>query len=235
MIALFVSAWYELCEPCAAAFERLAVRYQGRIGLVMLDIDQSRAMAESFGVQAAPTYLLFRDGEPIAHGLGYLPEALLDLFFQQALTLTKPYAGAWYPTEQEVEDALILPMLQRWGWACQRQYQLTRRPSRIRRGVVDMLVAPDPAKPAVMLFENKRLILTGRDLQRAIDQALSYAITLVLPVFVIADMARLWIYQVDQDRALFVQQYAWLELEQDDTVLQSLLLALWQAALRLDS
>ena len=225
-IALFVASWCEHCEPCYATFVRLAVRYQNRVGFVTLDIDQSRAIVESFGIQAAPTYLLFRDGEPLAHGLGYLPEALLDLFFQRAIGLTSPFVGAWYPIEQEIEDALILPMLMRWGWVCQRQYQLTRYTTQARRGVVDILVSLDPIAQPLTLFENKRRITSSRGLQRATKQALGYAMTLRLPSFVIADVSRLWVYQIYQGNALLLHQFMWLELEQDDSVLRLLLLAM---------
>jgi len=222
-IALFVASWCELCEPCFLTFTRLSERYRDRVGFVMLDIDESHAIAESFGIRAAPTYILFRDGEPIAHGLGYLPAALLDLFFQRAITITSPYAGAWYPTEHEIEDALILPMLMRWGWACQRQFQLTRRSSRTQRGVIDILVSINAGTAPVTLFENKRRIAESHDLQRATKQALGYALTLELPSLVIADVARLWVYQVEQGNAVLVQQFTWLELERDDSALRTLL------------
>jgi hypothetical protein len=41
---------------------------------------------------------------------------------------------------------------------------------------------------------------------------------------VIADAAMLWVYYVYQGGALLVQQFTWLELEQSDSVVQSLLL-----------
>jgi thioredoxin 1 len=223
-IALFVAPWCEICEPCFYTFERLAEGYRERVGFVVLDLDESRVIAESFGIQSAPTYLLFRDGELIAYGLGYLPEPLLDLFFQRAIVLTNPSKSAWSPTEQEIEDALLLPMLARWGWVCQRQYQLTRSGSRTRRGVIDLLVSVHATQPPLTLFENKRRIADNRDLQRAMKQALGYAITLGLPSFVIADAAMLWVYYVYQGGALLVQQFTWLELEQSDSVVQSLLL-----------
>lgn len=228
-IALFIAPWGEYCEPCRAVFERLAARYHSQIGVVMVDLDESRSIAESFGVQAAPSYLLFRDGEPLAHGLGYLPEPLIALFFERALAITSPHSGAWSPIEQEVEDALILPMLQRWGWTYQRQYQLTRRSGRARRGVVDLLIAPDASAPPLTLFENKRRIADQRDLQRAAKQALDYALTLNLSAFVVADAARLWVYQVSDSSATLAREFAWLELEGNDRALQALLLALGHA------
>jgi thioredoxin-like negative regulator of GroEL len=225
-IALFVASWCEYCEPCCAVFERLAMRYAGRVNLVTLDLDESRAIAESFGIQAVPTYMLFRGGEPFAHGIGYLPESLLDLFLQRTLALNSPNAGAWQPTEQEIEDALLLPMLLRWGWACQRQHQLTRRSGRAQRGVVDMLVSIDAAMVPLTLFENKRRITDSRDLQRATKQALGYALSLSLPSFVVADATRLWVYQVHQSGAILAQRFAWFEIEHDDSAVLALLLAL---------
>jgi thioredoxin 1 len=225
-IALFTAPWGEYCDSCRAVFERLAARYHSQVGVVLVDLDESRSIAESFGVQVAPSYLLFRDGEPLAHGLGYLPEPLLALFFERALQITSPHTGAWSPTEHEVEEALILPMLQRWGWAYQRQHQLTRRSGRTRRGVVDLLIATDADAPPLTLFENKRRIADRRELQRAAKQALGYTLTLNLSAFVVADATRLWVYQVRNHDATLAREFAWLDLEQDDEMLQALLLVL---------
>lgn len=220
-IAFFVVAGCEHCAACAAAFARLASRYQERVGVVMLDLDECPVIAESFGVQAAPAYLLFRDGEPIAYGLGYIPDALLETLFQEAV---EP-AGAWPPTEQRIEDVLILPLLRRWGWSCRRQYQLTRRGAHTRRGAVDILVALDELAPPLTLFENKRRIADAHDLRRAVEQAHGYARALELAVFVVADAARLWVYAAAAEDARLLQQFTWLDLERDDAAFQALLLA----------
>jgi thioredoxin 1 len=218
-IALFIADDCAVCDACAAVFGRLATRYRGRVGVVTLDLDMSGVIAESFGVQAVPAYVLFRAGEPIASGLGYLPETLLDLFFQEAIE----DAGAWPPTEQQIEDALLLPMLQRWGWQYQRQYQLTRRAAHTRRGAIDLLVSPEADAPPCTLFENKRRVADSRDLQRAVEQAHGYARELGLEVFVIADAARLWVYRIVAEHPTLLRLYTWLELERDDSALRELL------------
>jgi thioredoxin 1 len=225
-IALFTASWSEVCEPCRAAFERIGARYVGRVGLVTLDLDESRAVAESFGVLAAPTYLLFQGGEATAHGVGYMPEPLLELFFARAVSPGDSRGASWHPTEQQVEEALILPMLARWGWPAERQHQLTRRSGRARRGAVDILVAEREGGPPLMLFENKRLIRERSDLAAAADQALGYANSLGLATFAVADAASVWVYQVRERRALPAQEFTWLALERDDTALRELLQAL---------
>jgi thioredoxin 1 len=229
-IALCIASSYVGCWPCLPGFKRLAERYRGQVGSAVVDIDASRLIAESFGVQAVPAYLLFRGGELLAHSLGYLPEPLLDLFFQMATEVTAPSYGAWCPTEQVLEDALIVPMLARWGWAYQRQYQCSISGApKARRGVIDFLVSTGAATQPLTLFENKRRICGREDLQRAAAQALSYALALGLSSFVVADATRLWVYQVYEGRATLAQQFEGYELEHDDRGLRDLLLALGAA------
>lgn len=231
-IVLFSTLWCAEHLPCIDTFSGLAQRYWQQVRVVIVDIDESVVITESFGAQSVPIYMLFRDGEPLAYGLGYMPRLLLDRFFQLAITLERRLNAQWLPTEHEIEDTLIEPMLVRWGWFCQRQYECrVRGATRSRRGVVDMLVSVNTARRPLTLFENKRLIREHADLQRAADQALAYAIALNLGSFVVADARGMWVYQVYENRALLAAQFAGYTLEQDDTALRDLLLALGGDAL----
>ena len=62
-----------------------------------------------------------------------------------------------------------------------------------------------------------------------VQQALGYALTLNLSAFVVADAARLWVYQVSDCGATLAREFSWLDLEGDDSALQALLLALGRA------
>jgi thioredoxin 1 len=197
VVVLCVAPDSQECQQCIIIFSELAQHYAEQICAVILNIDESPMICTSFGILSAPTYAVFRTGEQLTQALGYLPEPLLDLFFQLALTLERPQFGMWYPIEQEIEDLLILPMLTSWGWYTQRQVQCKLPGStKARRGIIDILVAIDDATSPFTLFENKRRIRDSAELERAATQALGYATALGLASFVIADAARVWVYRV---------------------------------------
>ena len=59
----FSATW---CAPCKALLPALcdiAAAYEETVRVVKLDIDESPAMAQKYGVKGVPTLLLFADGQ----------------------------------------------------------------------------------------------------------------------------------------------------------------------------
>ena len=68
-----VDFWAEWCRPCkmlAPTIEELADEYAGRIKVGKIDTDSSRQTALKYGIQAIPTVILFKDGEPARKFVG---------------------------------------------------------------------------------------------------------------------------------------------------------------------
>jgi thiol-disulfide isomerase/thioredoxin len=225
-VAYFHAPWCEVCDAGMSDLARQAASYAGRVRAVAVDAEEHRALTEQFGVWALPTYMALQHGEELARVCGFLPSGLLRLFFELALEPGAP-RGIWRPTEQQLEDEVLIPMLERWGWGCARQERCAvRSGGRTSRGFVDLLVRPAGAEQPLTLFENKRAIGGEEELRRASGQAERYAIALGLPSFVVADPAALWVYALAEERASLVRRYAWHALEHDDSELRVLLLAL---------
>jgi thioredoxin 1 len=54
----------------------LSTEYQGKLQFAKMDIDENPAAPSSFGVQAIPTLLIFKDGKTIGRLVGPQPSRL---------------------------------------------------------------------------------------------------------------------------------------------------------------
>lgn len=226
-VAFFRAASCEVCQAAGPELERAAADFAGRVRCVAVDADESRLLAEQFSVWALPTYLALRGGDEIARACGFLPAGLLRLFFERVLEGGGPSSAVWQPSEQQLEDAVLVPMLSSWGWACQRQERCSVSGSgRATRGFIDLLVFAPGCERPLTLFENKRRIAGDEELRRAAGQAERYARAIGLRSFVVAEPAALWVYTLSARGAALVQRFDAFRLAGSDAALRELLVAL---------
>lgn len=70
----FGATW---CPPCRAlkpVIESLARERAGTLKVVEIDIDASPETSRRFGVRAAPTLVVFRDGKKVVAHVGAMPK-----------------------------------------------------------------------------------------------------------------------------------------------------------------
>ena len=78
---VLVHFWATWCGPCrqiAPLIDELAVKYEGKVKVGKVDIDQHQDLAEKYGINAIPTLLLFKDGEIIERFQGVPPRVKLE-------------------------------------------------------------------------------------------------------------------------------------------------------------
>lgn len=85
---VLVDCWAPWCGPCkmvGPVVEELARDYQGRFKIAKLNVDESPAIAQRYGIQSIPTLLLIRNGREADRLVGALPRAQIEQAMQALL------------------------------------------------------------------------------------------------------------------------------------------------------
>ncbi|MBT3351060.1 MAG: thioredoxin [Nitrospinaceae bacterium] len=68
-----VDFWAEWCGPCkimGPAVEKIAEKFEGRVRVGKLNVDENRQMADRFGIRGIPSLFLFRGGKIVDQRVG---------------------------------------------------------------------------------------------------------------------------------------------------------------------
>jgi len=71
----FHAAWCGPCKMIAPVFKQLAESHENA-NFIKVDVDEAVDIAAECGIQAMPTFMLFRDGTKVAEVVGANPQAL---------------------------------------------------------------------------------------------------------------------------------------------------------------
>ena len=77
---VLVDFWAPWCRPClmvAPVLDELAGEYDGRLSIVRMDVDQNPKTAAKYSIMSIPTLLIFKQGNPVSHIVGFRPKAEL--------------------------------------------------------------------------------------------------------------------------------------------------------------
>ncbi|MDX2546493.1 thioredoxin family protein [Streptomyces sp. WI04-05B] len=78
VLAYFTGTWPKAIEPCRAmdlVMGGIADDYAGRLTAVRADITRCPAATERYGITAAPSYVLLKEGVAVADGTGPMTSA----------------------------------------------------------------------------------------------------------------------------------------------------------------
>jgi thioredoxin 1 len=86
--AVLLDFWAEWCGPCkmiAPLLDEVADKYEDKLDVVKLNVDENPNTAQKFGIRSIPTLILFKDGAVQAQMMGAMPKSQLEEFLDTNL------------------------------------------------------------------------------------------------------------------------------------------------------
>lgn len=83
-----IDFWAPWCGPCrqmGPIVETLAKKYEGKVKIAKVNVDDSQAIAGQFNIMSIPTILFFKGGKVVHSHLGSTTEADLENQIKQHL------------------------------------------------------------------------------------------------------------------------------------------------------
>lgn len=84
---VLVDFWAEWCGPCrmvAPIVEELSNEMPG-VKFAKVNVDENQRIAQTLGITAIPTLVLYKDGQPVDRVVGLLPKPQLKNFINKHL------------------------------------------------------------------------------------------------------------------------------------------------------
>lgn len=78
---VLVDFWATWCGPCrmlAPTVSAIAEKYDGKVKVCKVDIDENASLAEKYGIEVIPTLIVFESGAEKARKIGLITQAEIE-------------------------------------------------------------------------------------------------------------------------------------------------------------
>lgn len=87
-IPVLVDLYADWCGPCkmmGPVVAEMAEKFEGKIKVGKLNVDNDGAIAQKYGVASIPTFLFFQDGKVVEKAIGAMSSDDLEALINQVL------------------------------------------------------------------------------------------------------------------------------------------------------
>lgn len=80
-LPVLVDFWAVWCGPCKIVepiIEELVKEYEGKIKVGSVDVDQNQELSMQFQVMSIPTFIIFKNGQPVSQFIGAQPKTKFE-------------------------------------------------------------------------------------------------------------------------------------------------------------
>jgi thioredoxin 1 len=82
----FGADWCPPCRMLEPIVDQIAVAYTDKMRVGSLNVDNYPELQERYGIMGLPTLILFQNGQPVHHMIGYQPRQRLEAQINAHLT-----------------------------------------------------------------------------------------------------------------------------------------------------
>lgn len=81
----FYADWCGPCRMMGPVVEKLAEKYDGRVKVGKVNVDEQPELAGRYGVMSIPNFVFLKDGKAVDNVVGGVPSQVLDKKIQRLL------------------------------------------------------------------------------------------------------------------------------------------------------